>query len=272
MTTKQKLLGPIIILSLIICAMFLATLWISEQQKNDEFVINLAGRQRMLTQKMTKELLLLRSEWVKNGKSAERTVKQLEHTIAVFDKTLNALIYSGDAPLNFTQDNIEFRHCPAAVDPALSQLEKVRSIWLPFAVDLVSIIGNSADAEERIESVLKNNISLLSAMDRAVEIMQIQSEERGKLLVLSQVVGITISLCFALFGIIVINRVTNLRNAEITERKKAEVELRKSEQNLTKAQALVHLGSWKLDVETMNVTGSDELFNIFGLNGSAAPL
>ncbi len=36
---------------------FLATLYVSQKQKNDGLLINLAGRQRMLSQKMSKELL-----------------------------------------------------------------------------------------------------------------------------------------------------------------------------------------------------------------------
>ncbi len=45
-------------LSFIILSMFLATWYTTSAQKADGLVINLAGRQRMLSQKMSKELFL----------------------------------------------------------------------------------------------------------------------------------------------------------------------------------------------------------------------
>jgi PAS domain S-box-containing protein len=51
---------------------------------------------------------------------------------------------------------------------------------------------------------------------------------------------------------------------EITERKKAENELIKSEQNLKRAQNVAHMGSWVWHTETNEMEMSDELFNIIG--------
>ncbi len=215
-------------MSFIICAMFLVTLWISGHQKDDGLVINLAGRQRMLTQKMTKETLHFQSVRLKDEKEAETIAKQIKNTIAVFDKTLTALINSGDAPLSLNLDDTKYRHCPGATEPALSQLKKVQDLWRVFSVDLVSIINNSSTADEKIRRILKNNVPLLKAMDSAVGMMQKQSEAKDTLLITSQIIGITISICFAVFGIIVINRVTNLLNAEITKRKETAETLRDS--------------------------------------------
>jgi PAS domain S-box-containing protein len=51
---------------------------------------------------------------------------------------------------------------------------------------------------------------------------------------------------------------------EITERKQAEIDLRKSEANLLHAQRVAHVGSWEFDVATAKITWSEELFRIFG--------
>ncbi len=51
---------------------------------------------------------------------------------------------------------------------------------------------------------------------------------------------------------------------DITERKKGEEELKESEHLLSRAQEITHLGHWRLDAKTLKVTGSDELFKIFG--------
>src|SRR5664279_1609874 len=52
---------------------------------------------------------------------------------------------------------------------------------------------------------------------------------------------------------------------DITERKKAEVDLRKSETRLKEAQAIAHLGNWEVNFETNSSNWSDEAYRIYGL-------
>jgi PAS domain-containing protein len=59
---------------------------------------------------------------------------------------------------------------------------------------------------------------------------------------------------------------TNQRlKREITERKKAEKALRESEEDLSRAQAVAHTGSWRLDVRKDQLLWSDEVHRIFGI-------
>lgn len=80
-------------------------------------VINLAGKQRMLTQKMSKEALL-----VGKGIDASGNAENLKKTGNLFDKTLKGLI-SGDADLGLdtTED--------AGI---VEQLNKVSGMWTTF--------------------------------------------------------------------------------------------------------------------------------------------
>ena len=57
-------------------------------------------------------------------------------------------------------------------------------------------------------------------------------------------------------------------NRDITERKRAEKELRAKEADLSEAQRLAHIGSWHWDAETDITTGSDELLRIYGFDPS----
>jgi len=53
---------------------------------------------------------------------------------------------------------------------------------------------------------------------------------------------------------------------DITERKRAEEELRQSERQLAEAQCLAHVGSWSCDLQSNALSWSDELYRIFGVD------
>lgn len=53
--------------------------------------------------------------------------------------------------------------------------------------------------------------------------------------------------------------------SDISERKNAEKGLRQSEQRLNRSQEIAHLGSWELDLINNELTWSDEVYRIFGL-------
>ncbi len=59
---------------------------------------------------------------------------------------------------------------------------------------------------------------------------------------------------------------------DITERKQAEEELRRSERSLLAAQRIAHVGNWSFDVISNEAHWSDEMYRIFGLDPQEAPL
>lgn len=56
---------------------------------------------------------------------------------------------------------------------------------------------------------------------------------------------------------------------DITERERAEAELRRNEASLANAQKLAKLGSWELDLQTNRLYWSKQIFEIFGIEESA---
>jgi two-component system CheB/CheR fusion protein len=57
----------------------------------------------------------------------------------------------------------------------------------------------------------------------------------------------------------------NIYGRDITKRRHAEEEIRRSEERLNRAQEIAHLGSWELDLIENRLIWSDEVYRIFGL-------
>lgn len=60
--------------------------------------------------------------------------------------------------------------------------------------------------------------------------------------------------------------------AEVTERRRIEIELAESESRLVRAQAVAHVGSWELDLGSGAMWGSEEAFRIYGLERTTPSL
>ena len=116
MKIKHKLVLSTLGFSLVILFMFLMTWNTTSQQKDDGLVINLAGRQRMLTQRMTKEILILVDRTETTGQADEALVNGIRSTMKIFDMTLKSLKDSGPAPLTLDLNTTEYRDCPATGD------------------------------------------------------------------------------------------------------------------------------------------------------------
>jgi hypothetical protein len=114
--------------------------------------VNLAGRQRMLTQKMSKEFFL-----VAYGYEKEAAKKSLSGTVATFDSTLSGLI-DGNASVGLS---------PAPTAEIKAQLEKVKSLWTEFRRHV-----ESEPTEETRQAVAAQNIPLLTEMDAAVRMFE----------------------------------------------------------------------------------------------------
>ena len=98
MSINFKLKFIVLSSAAIILMMFLATLYVTGKQKTDSLVINLAGRQRMLTQKMSKELHHFMFVSAQTGVPDTESAAKVRATIKIFDMTLKALIIPAKFP------------------------------------------------------------------------------------------------------------------------------------------------------------------------------
>ncbi|MBI5559243.1 MAG: type IV pili methyl-accepting chemotaxis transducer N-terminal domain-containing protein [Deltaproteobacteria bacterium] len=204
MSVKLKLGITTGALSLIIIMMFLFTWLTINKQKDDGLLINLAGRQRMLSQKMTKEILDFQASRVKSGAGDSKKSDGINNTMEVFAATLNGLLEGGKVPLGGDMKNTEFRQCGAAVDPVRAQLTEVNRLWQDFSQRMRSVLASPEGSDAHLDWIMQNNLALLKEMDSAVVMMQQQSENRVRTLLVEQIAGVVTGVVCMIVAVITI--------------------------------------------------------------------
>ncbi len=115
--------------------------------------LNVSGRQRMLSQKASKEFC-----FVVAGVDAEANRAALKDTVELFTTSLNGLI-DGDPAKALA---------PAPTPEIRAQLEKVRGMWAPLQAVFQSVIDGATPSAEDIEKVATENNPVLKEMNAAV--------------------------------------------------------------------------------------------------------
>lgn len=176
---KSKLNYLLVIFMIYILSIIGITLNTVYTQETDGTAINLAGRQRMLTQKMMKEVLSF-SINPSNG-------NEIKKTVSLFDVTLQGLI-DGDKDLNLVKLEDE---------KILAQLKTVQEKWEPFKEQIMSIVNNGS-TDSKINYLVDNNLELLASMNDAVMLFEEWSSDKVSTLktILFVSMFLTISLGF----------------------------------------------------------------------------
>lgn len=201
-TINSRLLAILLGFALLLGAGVVATQFVLGRQADDALVVNLSGRQRMLTQKMSKEaaeLALLRVAANPDEARISELRDQLQNSMRIFELTLFALRDGGPAPLNLELTRI--RQTPGARTPAIAQqLEQVGAVWEPFKRAMTALIHSSGRDLQALRSVLDTNLTLLEQMNQAVVLMQLDSEQRVRNLLLVQACLLGVGLLLVAFG------------------------------------------------------------------------
>ena len=143
---------------------------------NNAAEVNMSGRQRMLSQKLTKELLTYNlHRQAQDTETLSADVTQIRATMALFEKTLDALINGGttsksqnpaldDQPLRKTEGK------------AGQQLLSVREEWEQFKNLIESNLQVSSPEIEA--KILKDNLTLLSSSNQAVAFIEAKAQQQ----------------------------------------------------------------------------------------------
>ncbi|MFT3927046.1 MAG: type IV pili methyl-accepting chemotaxis transducer N-terminal domain-containing protein [Myxococcales bacterium] len=177
-----------------------ASFQVLQTQKDDGLIVNLAGRQRMLTQRMTKEGVQLANAAAAGREEQVSEYRDvLRHTMRVFESTLFALRDGGSAPTNL--DMTKMRQTPpAATEEIRKQLDIVEGKWSAFKTHLNAVLASHGKSTPDVDAIMDTNLQLLEAMDGAVSLMQADSESKVATLYVVQGVALFLGLVLVALG------------------------------------------------------------------------
>ena len=200
-SSKKFLIPYVLVVLLTICVITLH-FQIAKMQNSDSIRINLAGRQRMLTQKLSKEVLQY---------SKRMTQKEdLEQTIKVFNTTLHALLNGGNAPLDLSFQ--KYVQLPRMENYSTRrQLLKVVDLWKLFKTNLVAYINTKDNMA--FNYIIQNNIAILNEMDKAVFMMQNTAEKNNR--TINIILYITYLFIFLILTILLVTKLYQLKHAYV---------------------------------------------------------
>lgn len=170
------------------------TFWGINTQKTDALVINLAGRQRMLVQQMTRL-----GEGIARG-SDQGDQQALLASAQTFEATLGALQYGGQAP--YLPGQMVDLPAPSSAE-VQSQLAQVRQTWELFRAELDNLAnvsqGTPASAGT-IQAIQVLSPQLVAQADTAVHMFEAESTQKVIRLRSIQIVFFTSALILVAAG------------------------------------------------------------------------
>jgi len=137
--------------------------YVVNQQKEAGRAINLAGRQRMLTQRLAKEVFIAHSlaGHPQKADNLNRVLTEIDKTANLFDITLNGLL-RGNSQQGLT---------PVADPDTRQKLLEVKKMWQIFNTAIQTFVKsepNSASYNNAMRIIQHNNVPLLKTMNKAV--------------------------------------------------------------------------------------------------------
>ena len=161
MNIRTLLIAQIFVFVALLGVVLWATLSLANADGGDALYVNIAGRQRMLSQKAAKEALLFARTPTRENR------ERLEATVQLFKTSHRALRLGGETPLSLAGGNpVAIR---GASDPRLIQLlDQVEKNWKTMATGIDELFVAASGRSEALSTLLEQNSKLLINMDAAV--------------------------------------------------------------------------------------------------------
>ena len=166
-STKIRFIG--IIFFFLMLSILVTTIYLNQKNEKDALIVNIAGKERMLTQKISKNIFY------------SYQTSNLDFT--ELDKAVEEFIYKLDS-LKHGNELLGINKAPTTL--IAKQLSKVEILWNNFYTNVksykdLSIEQNIANKElikHRVNAIYKTNNNLLEEVDKLVSMYTIYSESK----------------------------------------------------------------------------------------------
>ena len=190
-STKIKIIGALLLILML--STFAITFYLNQQNVKDALVINIAGKQRMLTQKISKNIFYI-------NYSTNKDFYELNSATDEFIKGLNILRY-GD-------ENKKIYSVPT--QKIKNKILEVNILWNDFYEDIqnfkILTNSNELDKNEKLKhiifSIYKNNTILLDNVDKLVTMYTNYSESKTEYMKVFQYISAIILLSIFIYSLL----------------------------------------------------------------------
>lgn len=171
---------------------------ISTKIVKDAVAVNLAGRQRMLSQRMVKTLLQT-SDAIRTGQAPDAALKELRLTFDLFDNTLNSFNLGGQA---VGGDGTPVTIERVASAPGRAAIDEALLLWRPYRAEIKKILDNATASSlvlaellpRAIDYAKANNLILLKLMNDLTSDLENVAASKADRLRMIQTTGILLAL------------------------------------------------------------------------------
>ncbi len=197
---RTKIIGAVAIFSLVLIFDVFYIINTLKTQKNDALIINVAGRQRMLTQKMSKNVFLLLSLDKIKGIKEDSVLKELKGSMNVYNDTINAFLNGGKTLSPSGKNKIFIK----SIGKDKKTAEEAFALWKNFKKEIENIIQNRDPKSANY--IAQNNLKLLTLSNKIVTALQKTAEAKIVKMKRVQYVVALLSIVLLLFVIFIIKQ------------------------------------------------------------------
>ena len=179
-SAKMRLAGGL--LSFVIIFIISLTVMMNQMSKKDSYVINIAGKQRMLSQKISKETFFIVHRHTND-------FRELNTAVNLFENSLKDLLYGNDAKGIYAPQNERIK----------TKLEEVMALWLPFRKEVEALKAGIEEVRPDMEVLTPRIEKLLVLSDNVVQSMvaanlsNVHIDLSGRQRMLSQRMGLYVN-------------------------------------------------------------------------------
>ena len=212
----RGILMSVALFILLDASVMILNFYVSFEISADAIGINLAGRQRMLSQRTAKTLYALHSE-TSDSKAFQDAVTELNNTKNLFDGTLTAFTHGGE---------VQGANKEVVVLPKVSSVEGQKTlksaaeIWVDYKLSVDALLADIKEGKDFHKSLDKalvqaktKNLVLLGHMnDLTINLENVASSKASRLRII-QTVGISLAIINFLF--IMLHFLRQLRDSDL---------------------------------------------------------